>query len=431
MKIEDCMNYLDTKNFMNSNPGLENIEALMEELGNPQDTLKFIHIAGINGKGSTAAFLDKILQESGYKTGVYTSPYILHFSEKIKVNGKEITEQEIIRFTKQIYEAEQAIRIKKNLCPTVFERVTALAFLYFASKKCDIVVLETGLGGRLDVTNIIKTTEVAVITTIGFDHTEILGNTKEKITVEKAGIIKPGCDVVLYQQENNVMQVLTQICKEKNARIVIAEVNTGIWDAMSQKGQVFSYKQYRGLTIGMLGMHQVKNAITALCTIECLQKKGWNIQESAIRSGLEKARWIGRLEVRMEKPLFLVDAAHNPEGVSVLAESLETLFPKQKKIFVVGVLSDKAYEEMLDLIVSQADCFFVATPNSTRALNGDRLAELLQKKGFFAQSYISVADAVHAAIEKAKEENHIICAFGSLYYIGDVISYLSVYKNLR
>lgn len=424
MNIKECMSYLDTPNFMNPDPGLENIQALMEALGNPQDQLKFVHIAGTNGKGSTAAFLERILRESGYRTGMYTSPYLLRFSEKIQMNGVEISENEILSLCEKLQEAERRVQEEKGLYPTVFERVTAMAFQYFYEKQCDIVVLETGLGGRLDATNVIKNTEVAVITAIGLDHTDILGDTKEKIAVEKAGIIKPGCDVVLYEQEKPVMDVVISAAKALACPVRIAPVYAGNMEKITAEGQVFSFGKYRQVKTGMLGLYQMRNAIAAVSAAEVLCKRGWKINEAHIKAGLEKARWLGRLEVRKEKPLFLVDAAHNPQGVSVLAESLDTLFPQQKKIFVLGVLADKDYLQMLDLIAPQADCFFVVTPHSTRALEGEKLAELLRDRGFWAESFPSVPEAVQAAEYAALKKERIVCAFGSLYYIGEVIDCL-------
>lgn len=424
MNIKECMEYLDTPNFMNPDPGLENIQALMEALGNPQDQLRFVHIAGTNGKGSTAAFLERILRESGYRTGMYTSPYLLRFSEKIQADGVEISENEILSLCEKLQRAEKRVQKEKGLYPTVFERVTALAFLYFYEKQCDIVVLETGLGGRLDATNVVKNTEVAVITAIGLDHTDILGDTKEKIAAEKAGIIKCGCNVVLYEQENEVMEVLVSAAKALDCPVYVAPVYEGKMEDMTEKGQVFSFGDHQHLKTGMLGLYQMRNAITAVSAAEVLRERGWNINEAHIRAGLEKARWLGRLEVRKEKPLFLVDAAHNPQGVSVLAESLETLFPQQKKIFVLGVLADKDYIQMLNLIASQAARFFVITPHSTRALEGEKLAELLRDRGFWAEAFPSVPEAVQAAEKTAKEEDRIVCAFGSLYYIGEVIDCL-------
>lgn len=419
------MAYLDTPNFMNPDPGLENITALLKELGDPQDKLHFVHIAGTNGKGSTAAFLERILRESGYKTGMYTSPYLIHFSEKIQVSGREITEDEIISLTEKIRQAEEKIKKEKNLFPTVFERVTALAFQFFYEQGCDIVVLETGLGGRLDATNVIKNTEAAVITAIGLDHTDILGDTKVKIAGEKAGIIKHGCDVILYEQDEEVMEKIARVCRKMQADLYIAAVSQGKMGSMTPKGQSFSYGKYKDLHTGMLGIYQMHNAITALCTAERLKERWVKIDEDSIRRGLEKARWIGRLELLKEDHMFLVDAAHNPQGVSALAESLQMLIPDVKKSFVIGVLSDKDYETMIDIISPQAKSFYVVTPHSTRALDGERLADILKKRGFKAESFSSVSEAVAAAEADGRgDKNAVICAFGSLYYIGDVIACL-------
>lgn len=425
MQYKEALEFLDIPNFMNPDPSLDNIQALLEELGNPQDDLKYVHIAGTNGKGSTAAFIERILRESGCRTGLYTSPYIDHFSEKIRVDGKEIQEADIVRLASVLKEATEAVQKKKGLYPTVFELVTALSFLYFKEQNCDIVVLEVGLGGRLDATNIIKNSEVSVITAVGLDHTDILGDTEEKIAVEKAGIIKEYGDVVLYEQKKNIMDAIASVCAEKNGCLTIARGSMAEFAHITEEGQVFSYEEYRDLRTGMLGLYQMRNAVTAICTAKVLNKKGWNISELAVRQGLEKARWQGRLEVHGKEPLFLVDAAHNPQGVEVMAESLKALFPDKKIIFVVGVLGDKEYNVMIDTILPLAEAFHVVTPNSTRALNGETLKEILEEKGCCAKAYQTVEDAVNAAKEDAKQmENAMVCAFGSLYYIGDVITCL-------
>lgn len=425
MQYKEALAFLDTPNFMNPDPGLGNIQALLEELGNPQDELRYVHIAGTNGKGSTAAFIERILRESGYRTGLYTSPYIDHFSEKIRVDGKEIQEADIVRLASVLKEAAEAVQKKKGLIPTVFELVTALVFLYFKEQKCDIVVLEVGLGGRLDATNIIKRSEVSVITAIGLDHTDILGDTEEKIAMEKAGIIKDGGNVVLYEQKGSIMDAVASVCVEKEAALTIARGSQSAFSHVTEKGQVFSFGKYENLQTGMLGLYQMRNAVTAVCTAEVLQKQGWRITEAAIRKGLDEARWQGRLEVHGKEPLFLVDAAHNPQGVYVLAESLKVLFPEKKIIFVVGVLGDKEYNVMIDTILPLAEAFHVVTPNSIRALEGETLKNILEERGHRATAYKTVRDAVMAAkTEAAQMENGMVCAFGSLYYIGDVIACL-------
>lgn len=425
MRYNEALAFLDTPNFMNPDPGLENIQALLEELGNPQDALCYVHIAGTNGKGSTAAFTERILRESGYRTGMYTSPYIDHFSEKIRVDGEEISKEAIVRLASVLKEAAEAVQKKKGLIPTVFELVTALVFLYFKEQRCDIVVLEVGLGGRLDATNIIKWAEVSVITAIGLDHTDILGDTEEKIAREKAGIIKFDSNVVLYEQKKSIMDVIASVCREKNSVLTIARGSLVKFKEITEEGQVFSFGRYQDLKTGMLGVYQMRNAVTAVCVAETLRNLGWKISEQAIRNGLAKARWQGRLEVCGKGPMFLVDAAHNPQGVQVLAESLKVLFPERKFIFVVGVLGDKAYEKMIDTILPLAESFHVVTPNSTRALAGETLKDILVEKGSQASAYETIEEAVDAAKKEAMQiENGMVCAFGSLYYIGDVIACL-------
>lgn len=423
MDFKEAMRYLDAPNFMNPNPGLTNIAALLEELGNPQDTLHYVHIAGTNGKGSTAAFTERILRESGFRTGLYTSPSIFRLTERIRVNGREIPQRDLARLADEVKKAEKRVQIEMGLFPTAFERVTALAFLYFAEQKCDMIILETGLGGRLDATNIIRQADVSAITAIGLDHTEILGGTKEKIAWEKAGIIKQGGMTVLYEQEECVMETVAAVCAERNAKLKVAPASQAQFQGIDENGQIFSWGHYKALRTNMVGVYQMRNAVVALCIAEALKEQGWWITEETMRRGLQKACWTGRLEICSREPLLLVDAAHNPQGVSALAESLCILFPKMEIGFIVGVLADKEYEKMIDTVLPLAGVFFTVTPHSPRALSGKELELLIKEKGVAAKACDSVDKALSAAKEWAcQKEERILCAFGSLYYIGDVIS---------
>jgi len=307
--------------------------------------------------------------------------------------------------------------------PTVFELITALGFIYFKRTACDIVVLEVGLGGRLDATNVIDAPEVAVITNIGFDHMEELGDTLEKIAGEKAGIIKPNCRVVLYSQEKCVEDVIAAVCREKGASLAFADSSLAKVRSLTLDGLEFDYKGYQGLRSSLLGLYQVKNAVTAITTAEELIKKGYAITEQNIRDGLATAHWPGRLELLRREPVVIVDGAHNPQGAEALLESLNALFPGRKINFVIGVLADKDYSTTLGMTVPHAKCFYTVTPPNKRALSSDKLAEEIKKHGDVpVYSYDSIPEAIDAVLASVAPDE-VVCIFGSLYQVGDVRSY--------
>ena len=397
---------------------LNAIRRLLSLLGDPQDGLRFIHVAGTNGKGSTVAFLSQILMESGLRVGIYTSPYLERFTERIRVGDQEIPEGTLGRLMDQIAEAEKIMKAKGEDLPSEFELVCAAAFLFFQEKRAEIVVLEVGLGGRLDATNVIRTPELALITPIGFDHMETLGNTLPKIAGEKAGIIKPGGDVLTAVQGNGVDEVFRAVCLKRGSRLHIAAlpVRTSF---PGPAGQRFDLPGLSGLEISLLGLYQVENASLAAQGAMLLREKGWPITEAAVRSGLKKARWPGRFELLRRAPDILIDGAHNADGAAALRRSLEAYYPGQKITFVAGVLADKEYPAMLEAVLPLADRFYTIAPPSPRALSAGDLAAYLREQGAVAVPCPSIEEAVQLAVEHAGESG-TVCAFGSLYYIGRV-----------
>lgn len=421
MTYDEALDFLNTPMYSQTRLGLGPIKVLLEMLGNPQDKLKYVHITGTNGKGSTAAFIESVLREAGYRTGLYTSPYIQRFTERMRVNGKEITHDDLSRITECVYNTVNEM-VKRNMTlPTTFELITAIGFLYFFEQNCDIVILEVGLGGRLDATNIIKNSEVSVITSIDFDHMDLLGNTLEEIAYEKAGIIKEKGTAVSYPQKAMVKEVLERSSKERNAQLSFVTFDTLEVSGSDVDGQVFHYADYRDLKISLLGDYQIYNAVTALNVIEKLRSKQYIINGDQVRKGLEKAKWPGRLEIINKNPLIIIDGAHNPNGTDGLYRNLKNLFPSRKFIFIVGVLADKNYIEMFKGSIELAKSYLTISPNSSRALSGDLLAEVLRKEGALVESFTSIEDAV--ALCKEKYIDEVICAFGSLYFIGDVRTY--------
>ena len=419
MTYEEALEYLNAPKYSATRPGLAPVTELMHRLGDVQKGLKYVHIAGTNGKGSTAAFMESALRAAGYRTGLYTSPFIERFTERIRVCGEEISEEDLARLTERVCAACTAMREDGLTEPTVFEMITAVGFLYFAEQKCDIVVLEVGMGGRLDATNIIPASEISVITPIAFDHMEFLGDTLAQIAYEKGGIIKPGGTLVTCPQEPEAAVVLQQICADQEAKAYIADIGCEKVLHADIHGQTF-YLNGRQITISKLGAYQIRNAALAFTALDVLREEGdWpHLTDEAILRGLREASWPGRLELMHEDPVFLIDGAHNPHGVRALTEALRELFPGQRFLFVMGVLADKDYRTMLDLAEDLAYRFVTVTPDSPRAMQAEELARILQADGFPAEAAGSLEAAADRALELAEKRPRPIAAFGSLYYIG-------------
>ncbi len=425
LTFEEAMRLIHATQRLGSRLGLSSIGALLARLDNPQDKLRYVHVAGTNGKGSVCAYLNAILQAAGLKVGLYTSPFIQRFTERIQVNGKEISEEAIARITTRIKAAISDMEAEGLESPTEFDLVTAMGFAYFAEQGCDIVVLEVGLGGRLDSTNIIKMPEAAVITRLGYDHTEVLGNTLEQIAFEKAGIIKPGCDVVLYPQPPEAGAVFEEVCSERNARLHKIDLSGirltefGLW------GQQFAYAGFGEFRISLLGEHQLANAALAINASRLLQSKGFPVTEDAIHAGLLSARWPGRMELLQSNPFVLVDGAHNVQGVAALKQGLQQYFPGKPIIFLVGVLADKDYGDMMREVAPLAERFLTIAPESPRALSAAALAEHLRQYKRPVQAFLTLEDAIAEGLRRCGGDG-VLCAFGSLYYIGKVRAYFGL-----
>ena len=417
MIYQQAIDYIHNNTWQGSHLGLERTEELLERLGNPHHKLKFVHIAGTNGKGSTAAMLSSVLMKAGYKTGLNTSPYLYKFNERIQVDGVSIADDEIAELVDTIrVEAD-----KMDEPPTEFELVTCLSFCYFLQKKCDIVVLEVGLGGRMDSTNVIKTNEVAIVTTIGLDHIDILGDTVEKIATEKAGIIKDGSDVIISLQDENVIDTVKEIATSKNANLTVADYRKITQLDFTVAGQNFDSEDFKGLHIPLVGTHQLQNVGTVLEAIKVLAKKGYNISEQAIRQGLSQTVWPGRFELLQSKPTFIVDGGHNPQCAGTVFKTLKDLYPDKKILFLVGLLGDKDFEGVIGTVAGIAKEFVTVMPNSPRALTALELKEKITTayKGMSVTACDTVTDGVAKVLSLASSDD-VICAFGSLYMVGEI-----------
>jgi dihydrofolate synthase/folylpolyglutamate synthase len=420
-----CMNYNEAIEYIHSTHkygwklGLANITRLLELMGNPHQKLKYIHIAGTNGKGSTAAFISSILIEAGYRVGIFTSPYLERFTERMKVNKLEISEEELSRITEFVKRKVDIMLERGDSHPTEFEIVTAIAFQYFNDNDCDIVVLEVGLGGRFDSTNVIDTPLVSIITSISYDHMNILGNSLKKIAFEKAGIIKPGGDVVIAPQAVEIERVLENICSERKAKLHKVDFSSIKYMDFNDSEQVFHYNNYEFLRVSLLGDHQIKNAVIAIETCKVIRNRGFVITEKYIRKGLINAKWPGRLEILRRQPVFLIDGAHNTEGIKAFCDALIKYFPNSRKIFIVGVLRDKDYKSMLELVIPFSDMFITITPDNDRALPAKDLAIFISAYCKNVLISDTIEDAIKTSLQTA-DSCDVVCAFGSLYFVGEV-----------
>ncbi len=423
MSYEEALDFLQNDALPGSILELGPIRALLEELGNPHLKLSYVHIAGTSGKGSTCALISSVLRSAGYRTGLYTSPAVQEFNERFLIDGVQIQNSELAALTSELSEAVSRLQARGTRKPTFFELVTALAFLYFHNQRCDVVVLETGMGGALDATNVIETSCVSAITNIGLDHTDILGGTVEQIAAQKAGIIKEHGTVVLYSQSERVHKVIEQTCKDRSAALKIAPVDSVVVTRNSLEGLVFSYGRYLDLRIPFPGIYQAFNAAMAISIAEALADQGYKIDEAALRTGLKNAYWPGRFEILQRDPTVIVDGAHNPQKAEALMQSLNTLFPDKQIIFVIGMLSDKDVDSVIRLAEPLAKSFDTISPPGNRAMSAFDLANAVSRRtGKPIRAHRFVPEALRNALMRA-EPGDVICIFGSLYQVGEVRNY--------
>ena len=415
MNITETLDYIHSVCWKGMMPGLERITELLGKLGNPEKDLKFIHIAGTNGKGSTAAMTASILRKAGYCTGLYTSPFIYQFGERMQVNGEMISDEELIEITEQVKPLADAMA--EN--PTEFELITAIAFEFFKRKGCDIVVLEVGLGGLLDATNVIGTPEVAVITNIGLDHTDILGNTLEQIAFNKAGIIKENGHAVIYRGAPSVEAVFENACRERNTKLKKANFDGLKLKSHDLSQQVFDCGDYKDIHLPLLGDHQLHNAAVVLAVAETLQEIGWNITEENIYDGIRDVSWPGRFDIVRRDPLFIIDGGHNPQCLEALVKNIQDYLAGRRIIGLTGVLADKDYGDMYKPVMPYIEQFVCVTPPNPRRLMATELARHLQNVGAKATACETVPEGVNKALELAGKDGVVLC-FGSLYTIGDI-----------
>lgn len=404
--------------------GLDRMEELLRRLGNPQDDLKVIHVAGTNGKGSVSKYLEEGLSACGYKMGLYTSPYIETFNERIRYDGADISDEDLEYYGQKVVSAAETMVADGLDSPTEFEVVTAIAFLYFAGRQADITILEVGLGGIGDSTNVVKSPLASVITSISYDHMAQLGSSLAEIAVNKAGIIKTGCPVIANVPQRDAAKIIARKAYAMGSRLYdISGIRAAVSDEtpFSQKVSMELYeKSYSDVEISMVGRHQAENLKTALATLEILRKSGAvKLDREALYEGLKRARQPGRFEVISEDPLVIIDGAHNEAGAQALQETMAQHFAGKKILLVAGILADKEIDSIVKFLTKITDHIIVTEPDNPRKLAAEKLAGHVADFGVAAEVVSDVEAAVHRAKELADDYDVILFA-GSLYLIGDV-----------
>lgn len=420
MTYDEAIKYIHSVSNFFCKPGLDRIRELCRGLGDPQKDLKFIHVGGTNGKGSFCAMTDSILRAAGYKVGLFTSPYVREFNERMRVNGRNIPCDTLAKITAKV----KTVADKMSDSPTEFELICAIAFEYFKGECCDIVVLEVGMGGRLDATNIIDSPLLSVITGIALDHTAFLGDTVEKIAAEKAGIIKHRCPAIYGGTNSDVEHIFAEKAAQMEGIFYRTDYSKLTINSLELSKTSFDYKERKGLSIALLGEYQPRNAALALDAVDILSTLGFEIGEEAIAAGLSAARWPARFEIIASYPTVIFDGAHNPQGIRAAVDSIKSYFVDKNVIVLTGVLRDKDYRLIAKTLSEVASLAYTITPDNPRALSAEEYAEVLRNEGVCSLPCKSVSEALKLGINAAKENDTALFCLGSLYTYSEIISFI-------
>ena len=416
MDYRQAVEFVESSSIVRERYGLEKLQRALHLLGDPHHHTEFVHIAGTNGKGSTAAMTASVLQTAGYRTGLYTSPHLMRYNERMHIDGVPISDEDFVEAASQV----QRVCEQLGGVPIVFEVLTLMALWYFAQQHCDIVVLEVGIGGLLDSTNVIPSPKVAIITQLGMDHTETLGNTLEEIAAQKGGIVKEGTPTVMALQEPSAVAVVQQICNQHHAPLALADPERlRVLDA-SVAGQTLEDREYGKLKLPLAGAHQRKNAANVLEAVAMLRTQGYRISDDDVREGIAKTVWPARFERLSTAPDFILDGGHNPQCLHAATAALREYYPGQKVVFLVGMMADKDTDHMLAEMASVAKSFVCIRPDSPRAMQPQLLAQQLTERFHLpACACGSVREGIAEATRQAGKEG-VVCALGSLYLAGEV-----------
>jgi len=424
MTCQEAIQYIHATGMYGSRPGLDRIRTLLSAMGDPHRTLRYIHVAGTNGKGSVCAMLNSVLCEAGYSVGMFTSPYIRRFEERIRLNGTPIDGEELAEITEFVRPFAEAMEER----PTEFELVTAIGIEYFRRKGVDVVVLEVGLGGRLDPTNIIEEPLLSIITGIDFDHTSLLGNTIQAIAAEKAGIIKEGCPCLFGGRDNSACRTARILAKQRNAPFYTVDRSSLRVISYTLDGTVFDFEDRHGISLSLLGEYQPRNATTVLTALDILRERGLDVSEEAILRGLSKVYWPARFEVLMREPTVICDGGHNPQGVEAAVKSVELYFPEQKVNLLSMVMADKDFDGMIEKLKPVAAHAFTVSTGMPRALSAEAYANQFRDHKIPATAFEDPTEGIRAAIEISRRQGLPLICLGSLYLyntVAEVVETLS------
>lgn len=416
MDYQQAVDYIESPALPRGRYGLERLKQALELLGNPQHKVRFVHVAGTNGKGSCAAMLASVLKEAGYRTGLYISPHLRRYNERMQVDGVDILDDDLIRAAQRVKEACEQL----GGTPIVFEALTLMALWYFAERRCDFVVLEVGIGGKLDATNCIPAPAAALIAQLGFDHTETLGSTIEEIAAQKGGIAKPGSQLVMAEQEPAALRVVEQLCREQGCGFTVADPARLQVLSTSPEGQRLRDRTYGELLLPLAGSHQVKNAANVLTVVEVLKGEGFAIPDRAVRQGIERTVWPARFERLSRSPDFILDGGHNPQCVQAAVQALQDYYPGKKVVFLTGMMRDKDTAAMLAKMAEVAKAFVCLHADSERAFGAQELAREIEDTLGLAAYPAASAQEGCALAQRLAGEQGVVCALGSLYLAGEI-----------
>lgn len=416
MDYQQAVDYIESPALPRGRYGLERLKQALELLGNPQHKVRFVHVAGTNGKGSCAAMLASVLKEAGYRTGLYISPHLRRYNERMQVDGVDISDDDLIRAAQRVKEVCEQL----GGTPIVFEVLTLMALWYFAERRCDFVVLEVGIGGKLDATNCIPAPAAALIAQLGFDHTETLGSTIEEIAAQKGGIAKPGSQLVMAEQEPSALRVVEQLCREQGCGFTVADPERLQVLSTSPEGQRLRDRTYGELLLPLAGSHQVKNAANVLTVLEVLKGEGFAIPDRAVRQGIESTVWPARFERLSRSPDFILDGGHNPQCVQAAVQALQDYYPGKKVVFLTGMMKDKDSAAMLAKMAEVAKAFVCLHADSERAFGAQELAREIENTLSLAAYPAASAQEGCALAQRLAGEQGVVCALGSLYLAGEI-----------
>ena len=425
MNCSEAIEYIHSINWCFCKPGLDRIKALCHMLGDPQKELKFIHVAGTNGKGSFCSMLDSVLRRAGYRTGMFTSPYIRYFNERICFDGAPISDKDLAEVTSYVRPFADSMEEK----PTEFELITAIGFEYFRRRGCDVVILETGMGGRLDSTNIIEAPLLSVITGIALDHTAYLGDTIEKIAYEKAGIIKKDCPALFGGNDESALSVIRDYADEVGAPLYVTDRGSIRNVRTTLDGTSFDFEELSDIRLGLLGLYQPYNAANVKTAVDILSKTGaMQIPSEAVYEGFSEARWHARFELIGTDPTVIYDGAHNPEGIAAAVRSIKAYFPDKKVYVLSGVMKDKDYNCIAADLSTVASRAFTVTPDNPRALDARDYASVLSTHGINAAPFDTLEDGLSSALDAARSNDTPLVCLGSLYMYSELIG---IYEKIK